>query len=74
MVLVVLTALILLGTLVYGPLAAALVETFPTRIRYTSSSVPFHLGVRWLAAYYQPLRTAWSSPPATSTSVSGIGY
>jgi hypothetical protein len=35
---------ILLAALVYGPMAAFLVEMFPTRIRYTSLSVPYHLG------------------------------
>jgi MFS family permease len=48
MVIVFLTALIVLASTVYGPLAAALVEMFPTRIRYTALSVPYHAGVGWL--------------------------
>jgi len=48
MVIVCLTALIVLASWVYGPLAAALVEMFPTRIRYTALSVPYHAGVGWL--------------------------
>ena len=43
----ILTALVLMVTLVYGPLAAALAEMFPTRIRYTSMSLPYHLGNGW---------------------------
>ncbi|MDE2363834.1 MAG: MFS transporter [Hyphomicrobiales bacterium] len=39
--------LMLFVTMVYGPLAAALVELFPTRIRYTSVSLPYHLGNGW---------------------------
>jgi hypothetical protein len=39
--------LVLLVTMVYGPIAAALVELFPTRIRYTSMSLPYHLGNGW---------------------------
>ena len=36
-----------LVTMVYGPIAAALVELFPTRIRYTSMSLPYHIGNGW---------------------------
>ena len=39
--------LMLLVTMVYGPIAAALVELFPTRIRYTSMSLPYHIGNGW---------------------------
>ncbi len=39
--------LMLLVTMVYGPVAAALVELFPTRIRYTSMSLPYHIGNGW---------------------------
>jgi MFS family permease len=48
MVVVLLAALIALSSLAYGPLAAALVEMFPTRIRYTALSVPYHAGVGWV--------------------------
>ena len=47
MVLVLLTLLVLYVTMVYGPIAAMLVEMFPTRIRYTSMSLPYHIGNGW---------------------------
>jgi len=43
----ILTYLVILVTMVYGPIAAALVELFPTRIRYTSMSLPYHIGNGW---------------------------
>jgi MFS family permease len=43
----VLTILVIYVTMVYGPIAAALVELFPTRIRYTSMSLPYHIGNGW---------------------------
>jgi len=39
--------LVILVTMVYGPIAAMLVEMFPTRIRYTSMSLPYHIGNGW---------------------------
>ena len=42
-----LTLLVIYVTMVYGPIAAALVELFPTRIRYTSMSLPYHIGNGW---------------------------
>jgi hypothetical protein len=42
-----LTYLILLVTMVYGPIAAMLVELFPTRIRYSGLSLPYHVGNGW---------------------------
>ena len=47
MVLLLLFILVLYVTMVYGPIAAALVEMFPTRIRYTSMSMPYHIGNGW---------------------------
>ena len=43
----ILTFLVIYVTMVYGPIAAALVELFPTRIRYTSMSLPYHIGNGW---------------------------
>jgi MFS family permease len=43
----ILTYLVILVTMVYGPIAAALVELFPTRIRYTGMSLPYHIGNGW---------------------------
>jgi MFS family permease len=46
-----LTFLVILVTMVYGPIAAALVELFPTRIRYTSMSLPYHIGNGWFGGF-----------------------
>ena len=43
----ILSLLVLYVTMVYGPIAAMLVEMFPTRIRYTSMSLPYHIGNGW---------------------------
>ncbi len=47
MVVAILALLVIFVTMVYGPIAAALVELFPTRIRYTSMSLPYHIGNGW---------------------------
>jgi MFS family permease len=47
MMVVILTILVVLVTMVYGPIAALLVELFPTRIRYTAMSLPYHIGNGW---------------------------
>ena len=47
MIIVLLTILVIYVTMVYGPIAAMLVELFPTRIRYTSMSLPYHIGNGW---------------------------
>jgi MFS family permease len=47
MVLLLLVILVIYVTMVYGPIAAMLVELFPTRIRYTSMSLPYHIGNGW---------------------------
>jgi MFS family permease len=47
MVVVLLSILVILATMSYGPLAAMLVEMFPTQIRYTSMSLPYHIGNGW---------------------------
>jgi MFS family permease len=47
LVVAILTILVIYVTMVYGPIAAALVELFPTRIRYTSMSLPYHIGNGW---------------------------
>src|SRR5204862_1564028 len=43
--------LVLYVTMVYGPVAAALVEMFPARIRYTSMSLPYHIGNGWFGGF-----------------------
>ena len=44
--------------MVYGPIAAFLVELFPTRIRYTSMSLPYHIGNGWFGGMLPLLATA----------------
>jgi len=51
MVVALLTLLVLYVTMVYGPIAAMLVEMFPTRIRYTSMSLPYHIGNGWFGGF-----------------------
>jgi hypothetical protein len=51
MVVLLLTLLVLLVTMVYGPIAAWLVELFPARIRYTSLSLPYHIGNGWFGGF-----------------------
>ena len=51
MVLAILTLLVIYVTMVYGPIAAWLVEMFPTRIRYTSLSLPYHIGNGWFGGF-----------------------
>ena len=46
-----LTLLVIYVTMVYGPIAAMLVEMFPTRIRYTSMSLPYHIGNGWFGGF-----------------------
>jgi MFS family permease len=56
--LVLLVILVLYVTMVYGPIAAFLVELFPTRIRYTSMSLPYHIGNGWFGGMLPLLATA----------------
>ena len=51
MVTLILTILMIYVTMVYGPIAAFLVELFPTRIRYTSMSLPYHIGNGWFGGF-----------------------
>jgi MFS family permease len=51
MVVLLLLYLVILVTMVYGPIAAMLVELFPTRIRYTSMSLPYHIGNGWFGGF-----------------------
>jgi MFS family permease len=52
-------------TMVYGPIAAFLVELFPTRVRYTSMSLPYHLGNGWFGGFLPLIATAVAASPAT---------
>ncbi len=58
MIVVLLTILVIYVTMVYGPIAAALVEFFPTRIRYTSMSLPYHIGNGWFGGFLPFLAVA----------------
>jgi MFS family permease len=53
-----LTILVIYVTMVYGPIAAMLVELFPTRIRYTSMSLPYHIGNGWFGGFLPPIAFA----------------
>ena len=58
MVLLLLWILVIYVTMVYGPIAAWLVELFPARIRYTSMSLPYHIGNGWFGGFLPPLAFA----------------
>ena len=64
--------LVILVTLVYGPIAAWLVELFPTRIRYTSMSLPYHIGNGWFGGFL-PV-TAFAIVAATGDIYAGLWY
>jgi len=72
MVLVVLTILVLYVTMVYGPIAAWLVELFPTRIRYTSMSLPYHIGNGWFGGFLPTI--AFALVAATGNMYYGLWY
>ena len=54
----ILVILVIYVTMVYGPIAAFLVELFPARIRYTSMSLPYHIGNGWFGGMLPLLATA----------------
>ena len=58
MIVLLLTLLGLYSAMTYGPIAAALVEMFPTRIRYTAMSMPYHIGSGWFGGLLPPLAFA----------------
>jgi hypothetical protein len=58
MTVLLLVILMLYVTMVYGPIAAFLVELFPTRIRYTSMSLPYHIGNGWFGGFLPFLAAA----------------
>ena len=64
--------LMLYVTMVYGPVAAALVEMFPARIRYTSMSLPYHIGNGWFGGFLPP--TAFAIVAASGNIFSGLWY
>lgn len=58
MTVLILVIMVIFVTMVYGPIAAFLVELFPTRIRYTSMSLPYHIGNGWFGGMLPLLATA----------------
>ena len=68
----ILTYLVLLVTMVYGPIAAALVELFPTRIRYTGMSLPYHIGNGWFGGLMPA--TAFAMIAQTGDPYYGLWY
>jgi len=72
MVIAILVYLVLLVTAVYGPIAALLVEIFPSRIRYTSMSLPYHIGNGWFGGFLPT--TAFAMVAATGDIYYGLWY
>ena len=72
MVMLILTALVTLVALVYAPIAAILVELFPTRIRYTAMSLPYHIGNGWFGGFLPT--TAFALVAATGDIYYGLWY
>ena len=67
-----LAVLVLYVTMVYGPIAALLVELFPARIRYTSMSLPYHIGNGWFGGFLPTI--AFAIVAATGNIYSGLWY
>jgi len=72
MMVVILTYLVVLVTMVYGPIAAMLVEMFPTRIRYTSMSLPYHIGNGWFGGLLPT--TSFAIVAQTGNMYNGLWY
>ncbi len=72
MTVVLLTILVVYVTLVYGPIAAWLVELFPTRIRYSGMSLPYHIGNGWFGGFLPA--TVFAIVAATGNIYSGLWY
>ena len=72
MVTLILWILVLYVTMVYGPIAAMLVELFPTRIRYTSMSLPYHIGNGWFGGFLPPI--SFAIVASTGSIYSGLWY
>ncbi len=72
MVSIILIYLVILVTMVYGPIAAMLVEMFPTRIRYTSMSLPYHIGNGWFGGLLPT--TSFAIVAQTGNMYNGLWY
>ena len=71
-IIAILTYLIILVTMVYGPIAAMLVELFPTRIRYSGLSLPYHIGNGWFGGLLPA--TAFAISAQTGNIYAGLWY
>ncbi|MGZ5239664.1 MAG: MFS transporter [Caldimonas sp.] len=71
-VVAILWVLVIYVTMVYGPIAAALVELFPTKIRYTSMSLPYHIGNGWFGGLLPT--TAFAIVASTGNMYNGLWY
>jgi MFS family permease len=72
MIILILTIMVIYVTMVYGPIAAMLVEFFPTRIRYTSMSLPYHIGNGWFGGFLPAI--SFSIVAAQGNIYSGLWY
>jgi MFS family permease len=72
MTILLLAILVIFVTMVYGPIAAWLVELFPTRIRYTGLSLPYHIGNGWFGGFLPA--TVFAIVAATGNIYSGLWY
>lgn len=72
LVILILWFMVILVTMVYGPIAALLVELFPSRIRYTSMSLPYHIGNGWFGGFLPT--TAFAMVAATGDIYYGLWY
>ena len=72
MIIGILTIMVIYVTMVYGPIAAMLVEFFPTRIRYTSMSLPYHIGNGWFGGFLPAI--SFAIVAAQGNIYSGLWY
>jgi hypothetical protein len=72
LLIVILMAFVVASTALYGPQAAALVEMFPTRVRYTAMSFPYHVGTGWVGGFL-PV-TSFALVAITGNIFSGLWY
>jgi hypothetical protein len=72
LLIIILLLFVIAATAVYGPQAAALVEMFPTRVRYTAMSFPYHVGTGWVGGFL-PV-TSFAIVAITGNIYSGLWY
>jgi len=72
LLIIILLAFVVAATALYGPQAAALVEMFPTRVRYTAMSLPYHVGTGWVGGFL-PV-TSFALVAITGNIYTGLWY